>query len=270
MSKEHKSTTLRVKVKGIELSPAARKKLESDLFRFIAQLFHYCGDHHVAFPDGAALTFPHLTTGTFFGRPKRKQVLTKRQKEINREKDMPILFALREWKARDEAERAKIMKLKGIYETACFGKLRSQRKRTAFEFLRHWRRSCDDESTNPEPMSLIVPMKFISLAPLLNALKELDAEFFDGLAEAMRVLDSYLGKDPTDKWLLENEEEIRQLTPREIKEQFGSRFLGQSVKQIHKRLHELDLKHENELRGKASPNYRQRWLKYSPPTKKKG
>jgi len=56
MSKEHKSTTLRVKVKGIELSPAARKKLESDLFHFIAQLFHYCGDHHVAFPDGAELT----------------------------------------------------------------------------------------------------------------------------------------------------------------------------------------------------------------------
>jgi hypothetical protein len=98
------------------------------------------------------------------------------------------------------------------------------------------------------------------LTPLLSALNVRNAEFFKGLAEAMQLLESYNGRDPVNKRLLEYKMESLpnpQHTPREIKQRIGSQFQSISLRKLHERLHELDVPHKDEPRGKASPNYRQ-------------
>jgi hypothetical protein len=57
------------------------------------------------------------------------------------------------------------------------------------------------------------------------------------------------GKNSPKKWLIEHEEEIKNLTPREMKERFG-------LKTSLKKLHEKHVEHKDEPRGQASPNYR--------------
>ena len=89
-------------------------------------------------------------------------------------------------------------------------------------------------------MSQILPIEMLYLSPLLEALNALDAEFFDGLAEAMRILQSY-GEDPTNKWLIEHEEEIKGCTPEEIIKRFGSQFQVISSDKLHRRLNKLGL-----------------------------
>jgi hypothetical protein len=188
MSRKNKSTMLRVKLRGIELSPAARKKLESDIFYFVVQLFYYCFDHHVAFPDGDALTFPTIR-GYFvtssLGRAKSKE---ERQKKILREIGRPVVLDMLQFCAKNEIERANIEKAKLAYEKAVFGKFRSQKRRTASEFLWRWRSAemYDRESRPAELMSLIMPDRKGLLAVYLGALNAGDAEFLEGVAEAMR------------------------------------------------------------------------------------
>ena len=163
--------------------------------------------------------------------------------------------------ARDETGTRKHEGTKAAYEKACFGKLRSSgKKRAAFEFLRRLRlsRDYDRESTDPKVMSrIILPIEMVYLSPLLEPLNALDAEFFDGLAEAMRILQSLQSyeKDPTDKWLIEHEEEIKGCTPEEIIKRFGSQFQVTSPDKLHRRLNKLGLDHQHKPRGKASPEY---------------
>ncbi len=176
MNRKKRSTTLRVKLKGIELPPAARKKLESDLFYFVGQLFYYCSDHHVAFPDGAALTFPII-------------------------KGYLVI------------ERANIEKARLAYEKAVFGKFRSQKRRAASEFLWRWRSAemYDRESPPAELMSLIMPDRKGLIALYLGALNAGDAEFLEGVAEAMRLLRSERAN--VRKRLIEIDELVRPTGP---------------------------------------------------------
>ncbi len=215
MNRKKRSTTLRVKLKGIELPPAARKKLESDLFYFVGQLFYYCSDHHVAFPDGAALTFPiikgYLVT-TLLGRPKSKE---ERQKEILRESgtSRPMVLDILQFRAKNEVERANIEKARLAYEKAVFGKFRSQKRRAASEFLWRWRSAemYDRESPPAELMSLIMPDRKGLIALYLGALNAGDAEFLEGVAEAMRLLRSERAN--VRKRLIEIDELVRPTGP---------------------------------------------------------
>jgi hypothetical protein len=94
------------------------------------------------------------------------------------------------------------------YERACFEKLSSSdSKRRAFNFVRQWynlttlAREARDTVKSKELKALA--------APLMDALGKRDAEFFKGLAEAMRILEQREISSKTkypgnlDKWLLE-------------------------------------------------------------------
>lgn len=258
-----KKNQLRVKfafkegIKVSEFPPSIRKKIEFAFHDFIIQLSEYCASRAVAFPEAVEINFGGGHS-LVFSRPKSK-VQTRRQKEILRASGMPMLLDFLERCARDETGRARMKERKAAYEKACFGKLRSSgKKRAAFEFLRRLRlsRDYDRESTDSRVMSQILPIEMLYLSPLLEALNALDAEFFDGLAEAMRILQSY-GKDPTNKWLIEHEEEIKGCTPEEIIKRFGSQFQVISSDKLHRRLNKLGLDHEHgyKPRGKASPKY---------------
>jgi hypothetical protein len=80
------------------------------------------------------------------------------------------------------------------YDKALFGKLRgSEKKRAALEFLRCWYNAeiHDLESADVERVTITVPLRIVYLAPLLVALNGRDGKFFKGVAEAMKILESY-------------------------------------------------------------------------------
>jgi hypothetical protein len=188
-----------------------------------------------------------------------KKKLTKRQQELLLESGTAMYAAV--LASMNKHARARFAEWKRNYEKALFGKLRhSDQKRAAFEFLRNWHNAQihDLESgADVETVTFTVPLRIIYLAPLLAALKRCDRIFFDGLAEALYDLESYGEKDPRDKWLIEHEWEIENLTPREIKELFGPKFQTTSVRKLHERLNYLGLQHRHEPSGQASPSYRQ-------------
>jgi hypothetical protein len=196
---------------------------------------------------------------------------TKRQKEIRHEIGVMTFIWWLQSIAKNEAERKAIADWKTNYEQALFGKLRhSEKKRTSFEFLRRWHnaRLYQRESTEPEEMAPM-PMRLVFLAPLVEALDVLDVEFFEGLAKAVRTLNDriyynaerpgYVGRDTfLNKWLLEYKMEIwpkAKHTVRELNEERVSKFRSIKDKKLHERLHQLDVPHKDQPRGKASPKY---------------
>jgi hypothetical protein len=118
--------------------------------------------------------------GLFSGPP-----VTDRQKEISHEIGRPIFLWWLEYVATNEMERAKIAEARRAYEKVLFG--RPNKNRLASEFLWRWQNAkmYQGESTQPESTAKM-PMRLVFLAPLLNALNALDAEFFERLAKAMR------------------------------------------------------------------------------------
>jgi hypothetical protein len=84
----------------------------------------------------------------------------------------------------DHESAAELAKSKLDYEKALYGTCaKSEKKQEAFHFLRVWigRTIWAEESGRPRPAGKLLRL----LTPRLDAC---DAEFFDGLAEAMRIL----------------------------------------------------------------------------------
>jgi hypothetical protein len=147
------------------------------------------------------------------------------------------------------------------YEWAYYeGLLHSAKKRRAMDFLRIW--NYNRGAAKEDGRGGARGRKFLAaLEPLLDALEKHDAEFFSGLAEAMRILQSSRHSSALarlHKWLfdyaIENRWEKKH-TPRELNEQFVSKFHNMKDKKLHEKLHELGIPHKDEPRGKASPNY---------------
>jgi hypothetical protein len=90
--------------------------------------------------------------------------------------------------------KAEMARWKQDYDKALFGKLRGREKKRALEFLRCWYNAeiHDRESgADVETVTITVPLRIIHLAPLLAALNSRDGKFFKGVAEAMKILESY-------------------------------------------------------------------------------
>ena len=144
------------------------------------------------------------------------------------------------------------------YEKACFEKLfRSEKKRRAFEFLRKLDnalallREAGEAVTDPGLLKLIA-------APVMDALQKRDVEFFEGLAQAVRVLKqremssktNYAGSQ--DKWLLEyglvnNWEKIH--TAHELNEQFVSKIWRTTDDKLRRKCKSLGVPLKEDRRG---------------------
>jgi hypothetical protein len=271
MNKKNEST-LRVRFKfkeGTAFSPAVQNKVESACASFVAQIFDYCASRGVAFPSGVHLNFPNGSRQKF-SRTTPK-ALTKRQKEILRESGARILADFLQSVAQSDEERDAFGEWKQNYDKAFFGKTsNSDTKREAMEFLRRWRNAelYDRESGTAEAISLVAPLRMVFLTPLLNALKRLDVDFFEGLAEAVRILDKriYNSKDRNigsgdtyiDKWLLEYRLTLPQgksnLTMRELHELI-SKFWPVSIRKLRTKCKEFVIHTKPDARGKAAKRY---------------
>ena len=211
--------------------------------------------------------------------------LTKRQVEILFEELAKLDFL----EPLDNEASASLSKSRRDYQNAYYGRCwKSEKKRSAFDFLRVWHNAAiwDKESGKPRKDSDRLRL----LTPLLNVLptcenpNRFDAEFFKGLMEAMQILNDriYNSKNPNmgsgdgdvRKWLLEYKARMDEpvgpaselfvskfhlpsarYTVRELNQQFVSKFHSISDKKLHEKLHELDIPHKDEPRGKASPKY---------------
>jgi hypothetical protein len=191
--------------------------------------------------------------------------LTKRQNEIWQEWQ-PWFTALLIKQFSDafgaeEKAAADLAKWIDGYESFNFGKLYSPEKREAFLFLKHWRRERLLAQASGETISDSDQIKL--LAPLLDALDGLKAEFLEYLTQSARTLRRRYkpgSVECLDRWLLEYKLRVppskaRTRTPEQI-QKFISKFDPQrSVKKIHEKLEELHVPHKHKPRGRASPNY---------------
>jgi hypothetical protein len=205
--------TLRLKFKGIEWRPSVRRKIESAVSKFVAQISDYCASRGAPFPDCVQLNFPDGSSQKFSSATPGP--LTKRQKEILNESGRLIFLEFLKSVAKSEAEFASLDKAAKAYEKLLFGRRLPEKKRAAAEFLRLWRNAkfYDDESARTtNAISLIAPMRMVHLTPLLNALDAHDAEFFEGLAEAMKRAQSE--RDKVRKRLIEMDELVHPTGPK--------------------------------------------------------
>jgi len=188
-------------------------------------------------------------------------------------------------------DAVKLAKFKADFDKAYYGKLRhSEKARKIVDLLRAWHSreivaqwlKIEDQFEDRVRVALV--------APLVNAVRVLDADFFKLLAQAVNMLSKriYSSKDKTigtgdtfrDKRILEYAVEIAGTpthTPHEINVLFDPGFpnLPEEVQQakdddLHDRLHELGpVPHRDEPRGKASPNYG-KYVNLPPKRRKKG
>jgi len=123
------------------------------------------------------------------------------------------------------------------------------------DFLRIW--NYNVVSAKEDGRAMVRGRKFLArLQPLLDALEKRDAEFFKGLAEAMRILQQPISG--LHKWLFDYAIENcweKKHTPRELNGEFISKFHRMTDKKLHEKLHKLPIRHKDKPRGKASPNY---------------
>src|SRR5205823_405701 len=125
-----------------------------------------------------------------------KLPITERQKELNfRSGGAEIFLDFLQSLASNESERAQVTKWMQDYDKARFSKLsKSKKKRAAFQFLMLWRNAAiydGQAALSGQPVKhakIRVPLRLGFLTPFVRALDALDAEFFRGLAEAMRIL----------------------------------------------------------------------------------
>ena len=229
-------------------SPADRSKLVSDAEMFFNQIGNCCASLGIAWPTGLELKLPDGSR-SIFSRPKLKaRPVTEREKEFLREVVVPMFLEYCISLPVTGADREKIKIRKEAREKAAFGRLRNDKdERAGAEFWMRWRNALLCHRENPQASLAIVPMRMEHAAP----------KFWQGFFRAMRTSASYGHKEPTDKWLIEHEEEFKNLTPSETKERFGSKFQATSADKLHERMNKLALAHRHEPRGKASPNYRQ-------------
>lgn len=201
----------------------------------------------------------------------KSRAKTKRQESISAE-----------WFARDDPSRPEPERFQ--YEKVLYQKcLESEQKRKAFDFLNACRNYIlSDHDPSEPPMDILAWLQYSD--PLLHAISgpAIDEEFLEGLLEAAKILNSrrYNSKDPdigTDlnKWLLEYKSRVRwgtaaEQTPHELNKQEISKFHSISDKKLHERLHQLEIPHKNEPRGKASPMYGHAQLNLPPKRRKTG
>ena len=227
-----------------------------------------------------------LATGSGPKKFKRSKLpLTERQKELNVRSGGGEMFL--DWLQSlpsNESNPACFMKWMEDYDMARFGKLRkSKKKRAAFQFLSLWRNALiyDQEAARAgypvRHTRISVPLRVGFLSPFVRALNALDAEFFRGLAEAMRILNEErisFNKNHSDvtldQWLLEYKMRIwpkSQHTVRELNEQLVSKLRITSDKKLRERCHKLGVPLKADARGARAVRYKA--LQIVPPCGKK-
>ena len=188
-------------------------------------------------------------------------------------------------------DAVKLAKFKADFDKAYYGKLRhSEKARKIVDLLRAWHgreivaRWLKVEDQFEDRVRVVL------VAPLVNAVRVLDTDFFKLLAQAANMLSRriYDSKDKTigtgdtsrDKRILEYAVEIAGTsmhTPHEINVVFDPGFpnLPEEVQHakdddLHDRLHELGpVPHRDEPRGRGSPNYG-KYVNLPPKRRKKG
>jgi hypothetical protein len=203
-----------------------------------------------------------------------KLPLTERQKELNVRSGGGEIFLdwLRSLPS-NESNAAYFIKWMEDYDMARFGKLRkSKKKRAAFQFLSLWRNALiyDQEAARAgQPVKhtrISIPLRLGFLSPFVRALNSLDAEFFRGLAEAMRILNEErisFNKNHSDvtldQWLLEYKMRIwpkSQHTVRELNEQLVSKLRITSDKKLRERCRKLGVPINPDARGARATRYK--------------
>jgi hypothetical protein len=202
----------------------------------------------------------HLTAGTSVlrnGRP-----ATKGEAELFREIAlmMPAILLKGLARAADQEELAtKLAEWIDQYEKAtylCRSSSPSPEREEAISFLRSWRRETliAQESGQKIPDSDQIKL----LTPLLSALGKLNAEFFKGLTEAVKILSNriYNSKDGSGehltKFLLEYKLLFgpRKHNARELNEQFVSKFRSISDKKLREKCKESGIPLKKGLAGR--------------------
>ena len=246
----------------IKFSPAVLPQIESAAEKYFDQLSHFHASLGMPWPSRLELKLPDGTR-VIFSRPKSEgPPPTKRQKEILREMTKPTLLRLEFFEsiasiAGTEADRENIKIKKEQYENAVFGTLNEKRKRAGAGFLMDLRSAELYHRESPNPgLSVIARIRVAYATPLFQALIENNTEFMQGVLEKMRRSASHWHEDPTKKWLIEHEEEIKSFTPPKIMERFGSEFPCKSVNKLREKLNEVRVQHKHDPRGRGSPTYR--------------
>jgi len=200
---------------------------------------------------------------------KLKGSVTKRQREILEE-----MFAWHYadfWEALGGTTET-VAKWRENYEKALYGKIRgSTQKRTAFQFLRMWHVASILHKESGKLMT--ESEQIVLLAPLLEALRERDAQFFKGLAEAIQILEARIASNGKarnigsgdlhlEKWLLEYAMKtgivagaLSAHTARELNEQFVSKFRSISDKKLREKCKSLGILLKPDARGRAAVRY---------------
>jgi hypothetical protein len=194
-------------------SPFLQRKLKLALLRFVMQLRKFCASRRLTFPDDLELIFPGGRHYTF----SRRKSLTNIQKRILKEYGTRFRLQLCKMIAEDEQERRRIEKAESAYDSVRFpGRRKSAEKRAAYEFLVLWQEGeVFDRAYPHKALCWIAPLRVGALEPLLNALSERDAEFFQGLASAMRSANRFSKHERVriKKRLLETDELVHPTGP---------------------------------------------------------
>jgi hypothetical protein len=229
------------------MSSADRSHLEQGAKIFFDEVGNCCTSLGIAWPTGLKLKLPNGSC-VIFSRPKlKRRSITEFEKEFLRAVVLPMFWDYCMSLPVPGVDHDRIKRKKEQHERAVFGKLRKDKeKRAGADLWMRWRNALRCYRQNPALALAITPMR----------VEQATSKFWLGFFEAMRTSASFGDRNPTDKWLIEHEEKIKNLTPREVKERFGSQFQATSIRKIHERMNKLGLDHKHEPSGKASPNYR--------------
>jgi hypothetical protein len=201
----------------------------------------------------------HLTTET--GVLRNGRPATKREAELWREVALTIPAILVKELARAAGEEkiaTELAEWLDQYKKAtypCRSPEPSPEREKAISFLRAWRRETRAAEERGQKVPDTYQMKLLS--PLLTALKKLNAEFFEGLAESIQVLSDRIcnSKDGSgedlNKWLLEYKLMVGppKHAVRELNEQFVSKFRSISDAKLRAKCHKLGIPLKEDVRG---------------------
>jgi hypothetical protein len=175
--------------------------------------------------------------------------------------------------ARDEkplGDPVILAKRQADFEKAYYGRLRhSEKARRIVDLLRAWHgRQITERWNKAGGEQLENRIQLVLLSPLLNAVRALDTEFFEILAQAMQMLETHVrsSKDSTvgtgdthlDLWLLQYGMRIAGTathTVRELNEEHVSKFRTMSDKDLRERCQYLVIPLKPDKRGTAAVRY---------------
>jgi hypothetical protein len=154
---------------------------------------------------------------------------------------------------------ADLTKWSDDYEKALFGNFRSPEKRKAVNFLLSWRREVLLGAASGRTISDSDQIKLL-LGRMIPAFGKLDHKFLGDLTQAARFLNrryKLSSVENLDRWLQEYKLRVlpnKEQTPEEI-HRLVSGFSSITLKKLHEKLHDFEVPHKDNPRGKASPNY---------------